>query len=136
MLSSFRDASEKNKLEDTQRALISKSMNKYADRQSFSKQKSTMSVSSSLGTSYAPTIETSMTNVGKRKPYGYLTLLDISVLGGFSIPESSIVPDKEFVPNSFHQPYNESRWRSFVKKTPKVCIYCGCWNRWHVGRKK
>jgi hypothetical protein len=125
MLSSFRDVSERKKLQDTQRALISKSMDKYADMQSLSKQKSFISVSSSFGTSYATPIETSMTNVGKRKPYGYLTLLDIMVLGGDSVPESSIIPKKELVPNPFHQPHNESRWRFSVEKSPTVCVYCG-----------
>lgn len=98
-------------------------MNKYADRQSFSRQKSITSVSSSLGTSYGSATETSVADVGKRKPCGYLTLLDISMLGGFSIPESSILPDTEFVPNSFHQQSHLSRWRSFVNETPKVCKY-------------
>lgn len=124
ILLSFRCASEKKKLEDTQRALISKSMDKYADRQSFSKQKSSMNASSSFGTRHGSTIENSVTNVVERKPYGYLTLLDVSRLGGFPTPESSVLPHEELVPNAFHQPYNESRWVSFVDKTPKVCIYC------------
>ncbi|PNF43133.1 hypothetical protein B7P43_G17794 [Cryptotermes secundus] len=100
-------------------------MNKYADRQSFSRQKSITSVSSSLGTSYGSATETSVADVGKRKPCGYLTLLDISMLGGFSIPESSILPDTEFVPNSFHQQSHLSRWRSFVNETPKWIMKMG-----------
>jgi hypothetical protein len=98
-------------------------MNKYADRQSFSRQKRIASITSSLGTSCGSVTETSVADVGKRKPCGYLTLLDISMLSGFSIPESSILSDTEFVPNSFHQQSHVSRWRSFVKKTPQVCKY-------------
>jgi hypothetical protein len=101
-------------------------MDKYADKQSVSRQKSIASISYSLGTSYEPATETSEAYVGKRKPYDYLTLLDISMLGGFSIPESSILPDTEFVPNSYHQHSHVSRWRSFLEKTPQVCIYCIC----------
>jgi hypothetical protein len=63
-------------------------------------------------------------DVSKRKTCGYLTLLDISMLGGFSMPESSILSDTEFVPNPFHQQSHVSRWRSFVKNTPQVCKYC------------
>jgi hypothetical protein len=65
-----------------------------------------------------------MANVGKRRPCGYLTLLDISALVGFSTPATSVLPDTEFVPNSFHQKPHLSRWNSFVKTTPKVCKYC------------
>ncbi|XP_021940357.1 uncharacterized protein LOC110840005 isoform X2 [Zootermopsis nevadensis] len=125
MFLSFRGASEKKKLEDTQRSLISKTLNEYADRQSFHNQKRVMNIISPNGSSYASAVDTSMANVGKRKPYGYLTLLDISVLGGFSIPERSIVADKEFVPNSFHQRHNESRWTSFVERTPKWILKMG-----------
>jgi hypothetical protein len=124
MFSSFRGVSEKKRLEDTQRALISRSMNRYADIRSFSRWKSVTSLSSFLGTSDGTCTETSVTDVGKRKPCGYLTLLDISVLDGFSVPESSILPDREVVPNSFHQQYHVSRWRSFVKRTPKVHKCC------------
>jgi hypothetical protein len=99
-------------------------MEKYAERQSFSRQKSIASVSSSLGTSYGSATKTSVADVGKRKLCGYLTLLDISMLSGFSMPESSVLSDKEFVPNSFHQQSHVSRWRSFVKNTPQVCKYC------------
>lgn len=112
------------KLEDTQRALIARNMNKYADQKSFLRQR-TVSLSSSVGSSSVSAIETPVANVGKIKPCGYLTVLDINTLVGSPTPVSSVMPDIEFVPNSCHQQSHVSRWNSFVKTTPKVCEYCG-----------
>lgn len=111
------------KLEDTQKALIARNLNIYADKKCLSRQR-TAGLSSSVGSSYTSSIETSVTNVGKIKPCGYLTLLDVSALSGLATPSSSVLPDTEFVPNSFHQKFHVSRWKSFVKMTPKVCKFC------------
>jgi len=80
-------------------------------------------MSTSVGSSYRSAIETSVTNVGKIKPCGYLTLLDVSAISGLPTPSSSVLPVSEFVPNSFHQKFHVSRWKSFVEMTPKVCKF-------------
>ena len=98
-------------------------MNIYADKKCLSRQR-TASLSSSVGSSYRSAIETSVTDVGKIKPCGYLTLLDVSALSGLPTPSSSVLPNAEFFPNSFHQKFHVSRWKSFVKMTPKVCKFC------------
>lgn len=99
-------------------------MNIYADKKCLSRQR-TASLSSSVGSSYRSAVETSVTNVGKIKPCGYLTLLDIGALSGLPSPSSSVLPVSEFVPNSFQQKFHVSRWKSFVKMTPKVSKFYG-----------
>ena len=94
----------------------------YADKKCLSRQR-TASLSSSVGSSYRSATETSVTTVGKMKPCGYLTLLDVSALSGLPTPSSSVLPVTEIVPNSFHQKFHVSRWKSFVKMTPKVCKF-------------
>lgn len=110
-------------LEDTQKALIARNMNIYANKKCLSQQR-TASLSSSAASSYKSAIETSATNVGKIKPCGYLTLLDVSALSGLPTSTSCILPVSEFAPNSFHQKFHVSRWKSFVEITPKVCKFC------------
>jgi hypothetical protein len=110
-------------LEETQKALIVRNMNMYANKKCLSRQR-TASLSSSVGSSCRSAIETPVTNVGKIKPCRYLTLLDVSALSGLPTTSSSALPVTEFVPNSFHQTFHVSRWKSFVKMTPKVCTFC------------
>jgi hypothetical protein len=100
----FRELMDTKKLEEAQNALITRKMNQYAEKVIQSRQR-TESLSSTVGSSYRSAIETCVRNV-KLKPCGYLTLLDVSAISGLPTPASSVQPDTEFVPNSYHQKFH------------------------------
>lgn len=116
------------KLKGTQRVQISKPAASGSNQRSVSapipnKSKNIPLLVATRGKSQTMKSKASLKSASVRKRrYGYLTLLDISMMNRAAPPVSGILPTEELLPNSYHQSFHIARWRKWLRETPTVQI--------------
>jgi hypothetical protein len=124
-----KDVKMNQKLKGTQRVQISKPAASGSNQRSIpapipNKSKNVPLLVATRGKSQTMKSKASLKSPSVRKHcrYGYLTLLDVSLMNRAAPPVSRILPTEELLPNSYHQSFHIVRWRKWLTETPKVQI--------------
>jgi hypothetical protein len=124
-----KDVKMNQKLKGTQRVQISKPAALGSNLSSIpapvpSKSKNVPLLVATRGKSQTVKSKASLKSASVRKHcrYGYLTLVDISMMNRAASPVSRILPTEELLPNSYHRSFHIARWRKWLRETPQVQI--------------
>lgn len=74
-------------------------------------------------------------SVRKHCRYGYLTLLDITMMNRAAPSVSRILPTEELLPNFYHQSFHIARWRKWLRETPQWIVKMGRESLWALTRE-